>query len=117
MYKKLFIPGPTHVRESVLDAQTAPMIGHRSTEYSDLQAEVTPKLQKLLYRETCLLYYPPEGSFGHIPGMHRNSYPEFCPDPIERPGVASRLVMDVKAAAQERFHYFSGLNNCKRRHA
>ncbi|MGC9398182.1 MAG: pyridoxal-phosphate-dependent aminotransferase family protein [Anaerolineae bacterium] len=51
MYKKLFIPGPTHVREKILNAQTAPMIGHRSQEYADLQAEVTPKLQKLLYTE------------------------------------------------------------------
>jgi aspartate aminotransferase-like enzyme len=48
MYKKLFIPGPTHVRDEILQAQTAPMIGHRAKEYSDLQAEVTPKLQKLL---------------------------------------------------------------------
>jgi aspartate aminotransferase-like enzyme len=51
MYKKLFIPGPTHVREEILEAQAAPMIGHRSKEYSALQADVTPKLQKLLYTE------------------------------------------------------------------
>lgn len=49
MNKKLFIPGPTHVREEILQAQTAPMIGHRAKEYSDLQEEVTAKLQKLLY--------------------------------------------------------------------
>ncbi|RPI81677.1 MAG: alanine--glyoxylate aminotransferase family protein [Chloroflexi bacterium] len=49
MYKKLFIPGPTHVREEILQAQTAPMIGHRAKEYSDLQEVVTGKLQKLLY--------------------------------------------------------------------
>ncbi len=48
MYKKLFIPGPTHVREEILLAQAKPMIGHRAKEYSDLQAEVTPKLQRLL---------------------------------------------------------------------
>lgn len=49
MYKKLFIPGPTHVREEILEAQAAPMIGHRMQEYSDLQEAVTTKLQKLLY--------------------------------------------------------------------
>jgi len=49
MYKKLFIPGPTHVREEILQAQAAPMIGHRSQEYADLQGAVTPKLQRLLY--------------------------------------------------------------------
>jgi len=51
MYKKLFIPGPTHVRDEILQAQAAPMIGHRSQEYADLQADVTPKLQKLLYTQ------------------------------------------------------------------
>ncbi|MFC2015809.1 pyridoxal-phosphate-dependent aminotransferase family protein [Chloroflexota bacterium] len=51
MYKKLFIPGPTHVRDEILRAQAAPMIGHRAKEYSDLQAEVTPKLQELLYTQ------------------------------------------------------------------
>jgi aspartate aminotransferase-like enzyme len=51
MYKKLFIPGPTHVRDKILQAQAVPMIGHRAKEYSDLQAEVTPKLQTLLYTE------------------------------------------------------------------
>jgi aspartate aminotransferase-like enzyme len=51
MYRKLFIPGPTHVRDEILQAQAAPMIGHRASEYSDLQAEVTPKLQKLLNTE------------------------------------------------------------------
>ncbi len=51
MYKKLFIPGPTHVREEILQAQAAPMLGHRAKEYSDLQAEVTPKLQKMLYTQ------------------------------------------------------------------
>jgi aspartate aminotransferase-like enzyme len=57
MVPKLFIPGPTHVREEILQAQTAPMIGHRAPEYSALQAEVTPKLQKLLYtRQRVYLY-------------------------------------------------------------
>src|SRR4030042_6765363 len=49
MYKKLFIPGPTHVRDEILQAQAVPMLGHREKEYAALQAEVTPKLQKLLY--------------------------------------------------------------------
>jgi aspartate aminotransferase-like enzyme len=49
MYKKLFIPGPTHVREAILQAQAAPMIGHRAPEYSELQRAVTTKLQKMLY--------------------------------------------------------------------
>ncbi len=51
MYKKLFIPGPTHVRDEILQAQAAPVLGHRAKEYSDLQADVTPKLQQLLYTD------------------------------------------------------------------
>ncbi len=51
MYKKLFIPGPTHVRDEILQAQAVPMIGHRAKEYSDLQAAVTPKVQQLLYTQ------------------------------------------------------------------
>jgi aspartate aminotransferase-like enzyme len=49
VYKKLFIPGPTHVRDEILQAQAAPMIGHRAPEYAALQREVTPKLQQMLY--------------------------------------------------------------------
>ena len=49
MHKKLFIPGPTHVRDKILRAQAAPMLGHRSSDYSQLHSEVTRKLQKLLY--------------------------------------------------------------------
>jgi len=62
MYKKLFIPGPTHVRDEILNAQTAPMIGHRSTDYSDLQAEVTPKLQQLLYTKQPVFLYASSGT-------------------------------------------------------
>jgi len=57
MYKKLFIPGPTHVREEILEAQAEPMIGHRSQEYADLQAAVTPKLQEMLYTEQRVYLY------------------------------------------------------------
>ena len=62
MYKKLFIPGPTHVRDEVLNAQAAPMIGHRSKDYSDLQGEVRPKLQKLLYTEQPVFIYASSGT-------------------------------------------------------
>lgn len=51
MYKKLFIPGPTHVRDEVLRAQTTPMIGHRAPEYAQLHGGVIAKLQQLLYTQ------------------------------------------------------------------
>jgi aspartate aminotransferase-like enzyme len=62
MYKKLFIPGPTHVRDEILLAQAAPMIGHRSKDYSALQAEVTPKLQELLYTQQRVYLYASSSS-------------------------------------------------------
>ena len=62
MYKKLFIPGPTHVRDEILQAQAAPMLGHRDKLYSDLQAEVTPKLQKLLYTEQPVFIFSCSGT-------------------------------------------------------
>ena len=49
MEKKLFIPGPTHVRKEILDAQSSAMIGHRSNDYSILHSRLIQKLQKLLF--------------------------------------------------------------------
>ncbi|MGC9333004.1 MAG: pyridoxal-phosphate-dependent aminotransferase family protein [Anaerolineae bacterium] len=72
MYKKLFIPGPTHVRDEILQAQAAPMIGHRAKEYSTLQADVTPKLQKLLYTEQ-RVYLFASSSSGVMEGSVRQS--------------------------------------------
>jgi aspartate aminotransferase-like enzyme len=62
VYKKLFIPGPTHVRDEILQAQAAPMLGHRSKEYAALQAEVTPKLQELLYTQQRVYLYASSSS-------------------------------------------------------
>jgi aspartate aminotransferase-like enzyme len=72
MYKKLFIPGPTHVRDEILQAQTAPMIGHRAKEYSDLQKEVTPKLQQLLYTQQRVYLYA-SSSTGVMEGAVRQA--------------------------------------------
>ncbi len=71
MYKKLFIPGPTHVRDDVLQAMATPMIGHRFPEYVDLQAEATSKVQKLLYTENVVLLFT-SASSGVMEGAARN---------------------------------------------
>jgi len=53
---KLFIPGPTEVREDVLRQLSKPMIGHRSKEFSKLYKEVTGKLQRLLFtKNNCFI--------------------------------------------------------------
>ncbi len=46
---KLFIPGPTEVSEKTFRAFCTPMIGHRSSSFQELYAEIQPKLQRLLY--------------------------------------------------------------------
>jgi aspartate aminotransferase-like enzyme len=72
MYKKLFIPGPTHVRDEILEAQAAPMLGHRSKEYSDLHLEVTPKLQQLLHTAQRVYMYT-SSSTGTMEGSVRQA--------------------------------------------
>jgi aspartate aminotransferase-like enzyme len=72
MYKKLFIPGPTHVRDEILQAQTAPMLGHREKDYSALQLEVTPKLQQLLYTQQHVYLYA-SSSTGVMEGSVRQA--------------------------------------------
>ncbi len=39
---KLFIPGPSHVRRKILEAQAAPMFGHRSPFMKELLADILP---------------------------------------------------------------------------
>ena len=90
MYKKLFIPGPTHVRDEILEAQTAPMLGHRDKLYSDLQGEVTPKLQKLLYTEQPVFIYASSGT-GLMEGSLRQS-------------VLKRALITVCGAFSQRWH-------------
>lgn len=96
MYKKLFIPGPTHVRDEILQAQTAPMIGHRSKDYSALQAEVTPKLQKLLYTEQRVYLYASSSS-GVMEGSLRQA-------------STKRLLSTVCGAFSKRWHQMAVAN-------
>jgi aspartate aminotransferase-like enzyme len=96
MYKKLFIPGPTHVRDEVLQAQTAPMIGHRAKEYSDLQADVTPKLQELLYTKQ-RVYLFASSSSGVMEGSVRQA-------------STKRMLNTVCGAFSKRWHQMTVAN-------
>ena len=48
---KLFIPGPTHVSDDILESLSEPQIGHRTPEISDLINDITVGVQKVLYTE------------------------------------------------------------------
>jgi aspartate aminotransferase-like enzyme len=96
MYKKLFIPGPTHVRDEILEAQAAPMIGHRSKEYADLQAAVTPKLQQLLYTQQHVYLYA-SSSTGVMEGSVRQA-------------STQRVLCTVCGAFSKRWHQITERN-------
>ncbi len=98
MYKKLFIPGPTHVREEVLAAQTAPMIGHRAKEYSELQGAVREKLEQLLYTKQPILPFASSGT-GLMEGSVRQAV---------RPG--KRALVTVCGAFSKRWFQISEAN-------
>jgi aspartate aminotransferase-like enzyme len=96
MYKKLFIPGPTHVRDEILQAQAAPMLGHRSKEYADLQAEVTPKLQQMLYTDQRVYLYACSST-----GMMEGSV---------RQASTKRILNTVCGAFSKRWHQITAAN-------
>jgi aspartate aminotransferase-like enzyme len=96
MYKKLFIPGPTHVRDEILQAQAAPMLGHRSKEYADLQAAVTPKLQQLLYTQQRVYLYA-SSSTGMMEGSVRQA-------------STKRILNTVCGAFSKRWHQLTAAN-------
>ena len=62
MSKKLFIPGPIHVSEDVLEKMSTQMIGHRGKSASLLQQSISEKLQKVLYTESTILLSTSSGS-------------------------------------------------------
>ena len=62
MHKKLFIPGPTEVREDVLQKLATPQIGHRSKEFQQLYSSIIPKLQKMLYTNNKIILSTSSGT-------------------------------------------------------
>ena len=96
MYKKLFIPGPTHVRDEILQAQAVPMIGHRAPEYAELQREVTPKLQKMLYTEQRVFLFA-SSSTGIMEGAIRQA-------------ANKRVLNTVCGAFSKRWHEITAAN-------
>jgi aspartate aminotransferase-like enzyme len=54
-HPKLFIPGPTHVPNDVLQAMAQDQIGHRTPAISILIKEIKEGIQKVLYTQTRIL--------------------------------------------------------------
>jgi aspartate aminotransferase-like enzyme len=87
--QRLFIPGPTDVSPDVLQAQTAPMIGHRSDEFESLFAKVQRQLRDLFFTKSRVYVVVASGS-----GLHEASI---------RNGVGGRVVCFVNGAFSQRW--------------
>ncbi len=70
-HKYLVIPGPVEVRKEILEAQTAWMIGHRSTAFADLFAALQEKLKKAFVTESRVFVHGSSGT-GLWEGASRN---------------------------------------------
>mgnify|MGYP003298274265 CR=1 FL=1 len=62
MHKKLFIPGPTEVKDDVLAKMAEPMIGHRTKDASALQQSISEKLQKVMMTNNTIVLSTSSGS-------------------------------------------------------
>src|SRR4030042_1153955 len=71
MPKKLFIPGPTEVREDILKAQAQPMIGHRSKDFGALYENIINKIKKALNTNNHVIVFTSSGT-GVMEGSIRN---------------------------------------------
>jgi predicted phosphoserine aminotransferase len=68
---RLFLPGPTEVREEVLAAQARRLIGHRSAEIESLMASIQPRLREL-FRTTHRVYVSTSSATGLFEAAARN---------------------------------------------
>ena len=92
----LFIPGPTDVDPTVLQAQNQPMIGHRSQAFYDLFMGVQPKLRQVLKTDH-RVYVTASSGTGLQEAAVRN-----C--------VAKRLLVCVAGAFGDRWHQVAQVN-------
>ncbi len=70
-HKRLVLPGPVEVREEILQAQTAWMIGHRSSQFADLFASLQDKLKQVFQTESRVFLSGSSGT-GLWEGASRN---------------------------------------------
>ena len=61
-HKRLFLPGPVEVRREILEAQTAPMIGHRGADFAELFARLQGKLKRAFFTDSRVVVSGSSGS-------------------------------------------------------
>ncbi len=99
-HPRLYIPGPTEVAGDVMAAQTQPMLGHRSTEFSDLFYRTAGKLKSLLQTEQHVYVSTSSGS-GLQEAAVRNGV---------RPG--RKILVPVNGAFSHRWSDVAASNGC-----
>ena len=62
MHKKLWIPGPTEVKEEVLKQQTKPLFGHRSNDFTELYDSVLTQLREFFRTEQHVMVLTASGT-------------------------------------------------------
>src|SRR5471030_3161981 len=68
---KLFAPGPVEVSEKTMRAFSRPMIGHRSKDFQNLNADIQPKLQQVFYTKQPV-FVSTSSAWGVMEGSIRN---------------------------------------------
>jgi aspartate aminotransferase-like enzyme len=91
--QKLFIPGPTDVLPEVLEAQTAPMIGHRTDEFEALFAKIQEQMKQLYFTQSRVYVLAATGS-----AMQEAAI---------RNGVRGRVINFINGAFSQRWHQVS----------
>ncbi|HHF56695.1 MAG TPA: alanine--glyoxylate aminotransferase family protein, partial [Thermoplasmatales archaeon] len=95
-HHKLFTPGPTEVREEILQVLSTPQIHHRSKEFSELYAEIQEKLKKLLYTENPVFLFPSSAT-GAMEAAVTN-------------GVKKKCLNLINGAFSKRWHEITKMN-------
>ncbi|NOZ72873.1 MAG: alanine--glyoxylate aminotransferase family protein [Chloroflexi bacterium] len=96
----LYIPGPTEVAESVLEAQTKAMIGHRTPEFTELFYRIIDRLSQVLLTKQHVYITASSGS-GLQEASVRNAI---------RPG--RKVLNIVTGAFGDRWQKVSAANGC-----
>jgi len=96
MHEKLFTPGPTEVRNELLQEMATAQIHHRTEEFSDLYDDIQKNLKKLLFTDNPVLLFS-SSSTGAMEAAVTN-------------GVKKRCLNFVNGAFSERWHKITKKN-------
>ena len=102
MHKKLFIPGPTEVRQDILGAQAKPLIGHRMKSFTELYTGIIRKLKELLKTNNFVTVLTASGTAkedGQLIQIEAEPLRRLCED---NPGLGFKLMQGVAKGIMSR---------------